>query len=118
MTGPKSTPNVTDLARKVRELHAVSCGDPLNGLLHVAFKELLEAAVALEAENARLRSVKTWLESRIEWLTKEARSGGNFQHLTTRRAEAACVLEKMRAALDTGSGPLDGPSAGDEGRVL
>ena len=37
-----------------------------------------------------------WLDERIDWLTKEAHSGGDWEHLNARRAECAYILEKFR----------------------
>jgi hypothetical protein len=35
------------------------------------------------------------LRERIRWLTNEVNSGGNWQHLNTRRDECAYILDKL-----------------------
>lgn len=60
-------------------------------------------AQRLHEEKAALVAVlemhERWLVDRIDWLTKEAHSGGNWEHLNTRRTEAAYALDKFRVAL-------------------
>jgi hypothetical protein len=45
-----------------------------------------------------------WLDQRIEWLTKEARSGGDFKNLTARIDEATYIRTKILPALEQAKG--------------
>lgn len=46
------------------------------------------------SEQARIDFLN-WLSEREQWLTKEAHSGGDWQHLNTRRQELAYIRERF-----------------------
>lgn len=86
--------------------------DCSSSLTAEALLNTYKTAHELKSQNAALVAIlethERWLVERIEWLTKEAHSGGNWDHLNTRRTEAAYALEKFRALVNTTKGETNG----------
>ena len=64
---------------------------PADARLQSIANELAE----LRKENERLHELGRWLKEREEWLTKEAHSGGNWEHLNARRSECAYIRDRL-----------------------
>lgn len=69
------------------------------GLIESAIVEHKELERQARELREALKTHEQWLVERMEWLRKEAHSGGNWEHLNTRMTESAYVLEKFRAVL-------------------
>ena len=86
------------------ELEELIKGSDKEGWRQAAFesiglvRQLLTEIEQLKRETADQDVFGDWIESRIEWLTKEISGGGNFEHLNTRRSESSYILEKWKAA--------------------